>query len=231
MAGLTVRQALAGEFGSDDGKHGWRKMIDHVAEVVNTYRTDYQDRLVFSTRLVGERDVHGYDDAVSVSNFRRLAEDWKDYDIHTDTWSDIDSIGLGLDDSAPDDLVSVVSALMDYPVLDESLWSDVESEMIDEHWSSYGRHDAEITLAQALGVDASDLTDHAVSVLDELTFSGGNYGVISDYPSFIDSSAVNFHTDDVVAWIVANAGDTVTVSRWNDDAYVIDLTLGSLVAS
>jgi hypothetical protein len=180
---------------------------------------------------VGARDVHGYDDPVSVSNFRRLSDDWKDYDIHTDTWSNIDSIGLGLDDPAPDDLVDVVSALMDYPVLDESLWSEVEHEMIDEHWVSYGRHDAEIALARALGVDASDLTDHAVSVLDELTFSGGNYGITDNYPTFIDVSAVEFHTDDVVAWIVANAGDMVTVSRWNDDPYVIDLTLGALVAS
>ena len=224
-----MRQALAAEFGSDDVKHGWRKMIDHVAQVVNTYRTGNVDRLVFSTGLVGARDVHGYDDPVSVSNFRRLSDDWKDYDVHTDTWSNIHSIGLGLDDPAPDDLVSVVSALMDYPVLDESLWSDVESEMIEEHWQSYGRHDAGIALAHALNVD--DITEHALSVLDELTFSGGNYGVISDYPSFIDSSAVNFHTDDVVAWIVANAGDTVTVPRWNGDAYAIDLTLGALVAS
>jgi hypothetical protein len=231
MTGLTVRQALAGEFGSDDGKHGWRNMISHVAEVQNTYRTGYQDRLVFSTGLVGARDVHGYDDPVSVSNFRRLSDDWKDYDIHTDTWSNIDSIGLGLDDPAPDDLVDVVSALMDYPVLDESLWSEVEHEMIQEHWHSYGRIDAQVALSDALGVDVSDLTDHALSVLDELTFSGGNYGITDNYPSFIDSSAVDFQTDDVVAWIAANAGDTVTVSRWNDDPYVIDLTLGALVAS
>jgi hypothetical protein len=70
-----------------------------------------------------------------------------------------------------------------------------------------------------------------VSVLDELTFSGGNYGITDNYPTFIDVSAVDFQTDDVVAWIAANAGDTVTVSRWNDDPYVIDLTLGALVAS
>jgi hypothetical protein len=229
MAGLTVRQALAAEFGSDDGKHGWRKMIDHVAEVVNTYRTGNTDRLVFSTGLVGDRDRHGYDDAVSVSNFRLLSEDWKDYDIHTDTWSNIDSIGLGLDDPAPDDLVDVVSALMDYPVLDDSLHSEVEMQMIDEHWESYGRYDAQVALSKALGVD--DLTDHALSVLDELTFSGGNYGIIDNYPTFIDVSAVDFYTGDVVAWIAENVGNVVTVSRWNDDAYVIDLTLGALVAS
>ncbi len=224
-----MRQALAAEFGSDDGKHGWRKMIDHVAEVVNTYRTGNTDRLVFSTGLVGDRDRHGYDDAVSVSNFRLLSEDWKDYDIHTDTWSNIDSIGLGLDDPAPDDLVDVVSALMDYPVLDDSLHSEVEMQMIDEHWESYGRYDAQVALSKALGVD--DLTDHALSVLDELTFSGGNYGIIDNYPTFIDVSAVDFYTGDVVAWIAENVGNVVTVSRWNDDAYVIDLTLGALVAS
>jgi hypothetical protein len=206
-------------------------MIDHVASVVNTYRTGYQDRLVFSTGLVGDRDRHGYDDPVSVSNFRRLSDDWKDYDIHTDTWSNIDSIGLGLDDPAPDDLVDVVSALMDYPILDEFLWSDVESEMIDEHWHSYGRIDAQVALSDALGVDVSDLTDHALSVLDELTFSGGNYGITDNYPTFIDVSAVDFQTDDVVAWIAAHTGNFVTVSPWNDDAYVIDLTLGALVAS
>jgi hypothetical protein len=173
--------------------------------------------------------VHGYDDPVSVSNFRRLAEDWKDYDIHTDTWSNIDSIGLGLDDPAPDDLVDVVLALMDYPVLDDSLHSEVEMQMIQEHWELYGRYDAEIALAQALGVD--DVTEHAVSVLDELTFYGGNYGITDNYPTFIDVSAVDFHTDDVVAWIAENVGNVVTVSSWNDDPYVIDLTLGALVAS
>jgi hypothetical protein len=232
--GLTVRQALAGEFGSDDGKHGWRNMISHVAEVQNTYRTGYQDRLVFSTGLVGARDVHGYDDPVSVSNFRRLSDDWKDYDIHTDTWSNIDSIGLGLDDPAPADLIDVVSALMDYPILDEFLWSDVESEMIDEHWHLYGRYDAQVALSKALGVD--DLTDHALSVLDELTFSGGNYGITDNYPTFIDVSAVDFHTDDVVAWIVANVGTVAEYGyppfgNWEGETHTVDLTLGALVAS
>ncbi len=228
-----MRQALSGEFGSDTGKHGWRNMIDHVASVVNTYRTGNVDRLVFSTGLVGQRDVHGYDDPVSVSNFRRLSEDWQDYDIHTDTWSNIDSIGLGLDDPAPDDLVEVISALMDYPVLDESLWSEVETEMIDEHWQSYGRHDAGIALAKALNVD--DVTEHALAILDEITFSGGNYGIIDNYPSFIDVSAVDFHTDDVVAWIVDNVGTVAEYGyppfgNWEGDKRTVDLTLGALVA-
>jgi hypothetical protein len=228
MAGLTVRQALAGEYGSDTGKHGWRKMIDHVASVVNTYRTDNTDRLVFSTGLVGARDVLGYDDPLSVSNFRRLSEDWSDFDIHTDTWSNIDSIGLGLDDPAPDDLVDVISALMDYPVLDESLHSDVETEMIDEHWQAYGRHDAGIALAKALNVD--DVTEHALAVLDELTFSGGNYGIIADYPRFIDVSAVDFQTDEVVEWIVENVGGIVDAGYpYNQTSF--DLTLDRLVAA
>jgi hypothetical protein len=225
MAGLTVRQALTAEYGSDTGKHGWRNMIDHVASVVNTYRTGNVDRLVFSTGLVGQRDVHGYDDPLSVSNFRRLSDDWADFDIHTDTWSNIDSIGLGLDDPAPDDLVDVISALMDYPVLDDSLHSEVETEIIEEHWQSYGRHDAGIALAKALNVD--DVTEHALAILDELTFSGGGYGITDNYPTFIDVSAVDFQTNDVVEWIVANVGGIVDAG-YPYDKTSFDLTLDRL---
>jgi hypothetical protein len=123
---------------------------------------------------------------------------------------------------------------MDYPVLDDQMYSDTEQEIIDEHWQSYGRHDAGIALAKALNVD--DVTEHALAILDEITFMGGNYGITDNYPMFIDASYVDFHTDDVVAWIVDNVGTVAEYGyppfgNWEGTKRKVDLTLGTLVAS
>ena len=208
-ATATVRDTLVDEYGPD-----WARAIDHVAEVVDTYRAD-GPVLVFN--LARANDVHGYDEPVAVSNYRVLASDWADVDgLFTGAWSNVDSIGLRLDAVAPDGLTDVINALDSYPVLDEQVWSDVEQETITEHWESYGRYDALVSVADVLGVSKADLTDYAETVVDRLVWSGVlDYGYGSGYPSMIDVSACDFGVDAVTDWVRANVGsvDTVTLDR------------------
>lgn len=195
---VTVRETLAGVYGD-----GWQQSIDHIGSVIDTYRTD-GPVFVFDTRLVSDRNIHGYDEPVAVSNYRTLYSDWQWSDaLFTGTWSNVDSIGLRLDEQCPDGLTDVIDSLADYPVLDEQLWSEVEWEMMREHWDSYGLYDARATLADALGIESTDYLDDSVDeLLTSLTFDYAD-SVIGDYPTFIDVSACEFYSAEVIRWIVA----------------------------
>ena len=215
----TVREVLTAEYGED-----FARSISHIAEVHNTYRTDGEDTLVFNLARSG--DVHGYDNALEVSNYRDLISRWEDFDIKTRTWINVDTIGLRLDSPAPADLTEVIDALENYPVLDESLMSEVECEIIDEHWQSYGRHDILGAVADALGVDRSDLTDYAEDLVSRLVWSGViDYGDGGGYPTMIDDSAVDFGDKEISAWIAENIGNRVELSRYpGDKPETFDLT-------
>lgn len=221
---LTVAEVLAAEYGAD-----YASAISHVAEVVNTYRTEHRDVLVFN--LARSEDLYGYADAVEVSNYRTLIADWGTSDaLITGTWSNVDTIGLYLDTEAPEGLVDVIDALANYPVLDESLMSEVEQEIIAEHWDSYGAHDTAMAVADALGLDgAADLTDAARDIIATVTFGGFlGYGYSDGYPSLIDNSAVDFGTDAVVEWFRDNRGSVVTVDRYGySDTF--DLTDANII--
>lgn len=213
----TVRDALVEHYGDD-----FAKAIDHIAEIVDTYRTDYEPTLVFSTRYVAANDVHGYVDYVSVANYRVLSEDWCDYDIQTRTYSNVDTIGIRLDAEAPADLVDVINALSDYPALSDDAVSQAEQDMVVEHWESYGRSDLHHSVAAAIGADT--LTDYAANILEQLVFSGVlEYGC-GGYPSVIDVSAVDFGTDEITKWVKSrlNRRSVSLPSRWvSGDDFVI----------
>jgi hypothetical protein len=198
----TVREVLVEAYGEkfDNGSNSY------LFDVVDTSRVP-RASIVISGAMAN--DLHGYDDAVSVSNYRTLEDAWGHLEgFHRGAYMNCDSIALELDSEAPDDLVDILEALADYPILDESLWSAVENEMIEEHWESYGRRDSLEALATALEVeDYLELSDNAREAVELLTFSGGDFGL--DYPQFIDSSAVEFHTEDVIEFILENAGETV----------------------
>jgi hypothetical protein len=207
----TVREALVDGFGPD-----WQNWAP--VSVIDTSRVPRESIVVTGATA---NDRHGYDDAVSVSNYRTLEDSWGHLDgFHRGAYMNCDSIALELDSEAPEDLLDVLEALADYPVLDECLMSEVEQEMIEEHWESYGRRDSLEALATALEVDYLELSDTAREAVDLLTFSGGDFGL--DYPQFIDVSAVEFNTAEVVQFIIEH--ENCVVEAMHARGFTVDLT-------
>lgn len=228
----TVREVLTEEYGIDWDTN-YRTGIPHVVEVVNSYRTDGLDVLVFENARQG--DICGYYDAVDVSNYRELYEAWVDLDgLFTSTYSNVDSIGLQLDAEAPEDLVSTIQALESYPILNEGRWSEVEQEMIQEHWDSYGVDVAD-AVAKAIGLDNHvDLTDYAMEVISRLVWEGFlSYGDGCGYPTMIDSSSCNFGEKEIAAWFKSRLGRRVELKSGNGygDRVVFDLRENKIIES
>lgn len=207
--GMTVRTALRIHYGDD-----YARAIDHIASVVNTYRTEHDDVLVF--RYAQANSVYGYDDTVLVANYNVLRDSWQWLDGYTDNvYSDCSAIGLRLDDSAPEDLIRVIDALENYPLLDDDEHSAVEQAMIDEHWQAYGLHDTLGTITDILGVSRDDLPERLSDIVTALTFGGYlDYGYGDGYPTIEDMSSVDFGTDAVARFIADNLGSVVTVDRY-----------------
>jgi hypothetical protein len=201
-APATVRETLVDAYGVES-----LKASSYVYEIVNSYRTNGEDVLVMSHAVAN--DIHGYDDAVSVSNYETLRDSWSQLEAWFDsTYSNADYAGLRLDATAPEDLIDVLDALENYPVLDDSRHSDVEQRMIVEHYESYGRSDVLDTVAKAIGYDSGDLTDTARDMIDRLVWDGlVPYGYSDGYPMFIDSSAVEFGADEIAEYVKANVGN------------------------
>ena len=221
----TVRETLVEAYGLDALKDS-----SYVYSIVNSYRTDGADVMVVSHAV--RNDIHGYDDAVSVSNFETLLDSWGQLEAWTDsTYSNADYAGLRLDATAPADLIEVLDALDNYPILDEDLYSSVEDRMIREDYESYGRYDVLETVATAIGFTRGDLTDTAVETIDRLVWDGiVDYGYSDGYPTRIDSSAVDFGAVEIAEYVRARVGTIVTAQRrsWEDPT-VIDLRLETLV--
>ena len=223
---LTVRETLLEAYGAEALKHS-----SYVYSIENSYRTDYSDVLVVSHAV--RNDIHGYDDAVGVSNFETLLDSWGQLEAWTDaTYSNADYVGLRLDATAPGDLIEVLDALEGYPLLDDQLYSEVEDRMIREDYESYGRLDVLETVAQALDPEyrAGDLTDLAVETIDRLVWDGiVDYGYSDGYPTRIDSSGVDFGAVEISEYVRARVGTVVTAQRYGQDPTVIDLRLETLV--
>jgi hypothetical protein len=223
---LTVRETLVEAYGLDA-----LKPSSYVYSIVNSYRTDGADVLVVSHAV--RNDIHGYDDAVSVSNFETLLDSWGSLEAWFDsTYSNADYAGLRLDATAPVDLIEVLDALDNYPLLDEQLYSEVEDRMIREDYDSYGRYDVLATVAEALDPEyrAGDLTSDAVETIDRLVWDGiVDYGYSDGYPTRIDSSAVDFGAVEIAEYVRARVGTIVTAQRYGQDPTVIDLRLETLV--
>ncbi|MDP7733656.1 hypothetical protein [Mycobacterium paragordonae] len=241
----TVREALTDAYGDDWQVENYRNGLSHVANVAErrevtrttdgtfpSFHTDYVPVLVI--RGTENRDVHGYDDPVSISNYRALYDRWSELEgLSNGPYSNCDVIALDLDKPAPFDLIDVLESLAQYPVIDEEEWSMVEQELIQEHYDSYGRNDVLDSVAEAIGLDSrSDLTDAAESIVDRLVWEGIlDYGCGGGYPTMIDSSACDFGAKSI-AWYVANRlGTVVEVKSQNGygDSVSLDLTPENLV--
>ena len=223
----TVRETLVEAYGVES-----LKASSYLYEIVNSYRTGGEDVLVISHAVAN--DVHGYDDAVSVSNYETLKDSWSSLEAWFDsTYSNADYAGLRLDATAPEDLIDVLDALESYPVLDEQRWSDVEQRMIVEHYESYGRRDVLESVAKAIDVDYGDLTDTARDMVDRLVWDGlVPYGYSDGYPRFIDSSAVEFGAVEIAEYVKANVGNAnVRIQRYayEPEHVEFDMRLETLV--
>lgn len=124
----------------------------------------YNHNLVIKDTVSNE--VHGYEDALNVANYQVLQENWKDHPALIDGgYSNCYSIGLQWNSPAPWDLIETIESLEGYPVLDDELMSNIETEWADRDWDSYGILDARRELAKQLDIDEDDIPE---SVNDEL---------------------------------------------------------------
>lgn len=217
----TVREVMDEEYGDN-----WEKM-DHLVSIANNYHTGYEDVMTINHAVKNE--IHGYDCYYIVANYETLEEAWGELDSFAPSpWSNNDTIALHLDEGmAPYDLVETLNALESYPVLDESLASEIESRFIEEHWVSYGQGDTLSKVREVLEIE--ELSDAAEDIVTQLVWSGivdNNCG--GGYPYMIDDSAVEFNAEEIAEWMKARLGTVVTIgSPWRN-ALTFDLRLSNL---
>ena len=114
--------------------------------------------LTLVIRMTSSRDIHGYNDPIEEANYRTLRDLWEESPALTDGgYRDFYSIGLLWDEKAPEDLIDVIEALDNHPVLDEDLECAIRSQWIDYDWANNGLYDSQSFLAKLLGVDADAL--------------------------------------------------------------------------
>lgn len=212
----TVREALVEAYGED-----WERLMSHVIDVADSRYPDYRPLIVLN--LTQANNTFGYDDPVTVSNYRVLQERWSGLEgLSRGPWSNCDAVALDLDSEAPKDLTEVLDSLADYPLLDEQEWSTVEQEMIEEHWESYGLSDTVREVEKA--IDADTLTDAAEEIIKRLVWEGIlDYGAGGGYPTMIDVSACDFGEEAVAQFFADHLGEVVTVKSRN--GYGEDITL------
>lgn len=174
------------------------------------------DTLVFNdARLTDQQG----EDPVHVGNYRAL-DAIEDFHMHRvgSPFSNADYFALELDGPAPEGLVEIIRGLENYPVLDESLMSEAEQELAEEHWDDYGRADARASLvaavADVLNIEVVDVDlDDVFGDVDVDTLLNDRITGEDRYPEYIDPSAFEFHADavaadvlaDVRAWLTAEA--------------------------
>lgn len=224
----TVRETLTSEYGEN-----WERQLSHVVYVAQDlrsthrpfpHRTEYVPVIVFNRTRV--RDAYDYVDPADVANYRVLSEWWEDVEgLTAGPYSCSTHIALDLDSEAPENLVEVIEALEDYPVLDDDEFSRAEQEMIEDHWEYYGKMDTLDAIARAIGQDSRlDLSDAAADIAWTLTSSGVlDYGDNDGYPTVIDVSACDFGTEAVARFVSEHYGTVVMVKT--DSGYGPEIEL------
>ncbi|ASR77195.1 hypothetical protein KIV66_gp88 [Mycobacterium phage MyraDee] len=242
----TVREVMTDVYGEDFAAENYRSGISHVASVherregryirdeqgFDRYESDYIECLVINHTQ--GTSLYGYEEPVTVANYRTLQDDWSDLEGLSDgPFSDCKVIALDLDKPAPANLVEVLEGLSDYPVLDEQEWSNVEQEMIQEHWESYGANDVASEVAEALGLDSRlDLTEYALGVIERLVWEGiVEYGCGSGYPTMEDVSSCDFGGKEIAQWLKVRVGRQVSgkTSNGYGTEYMFDLRRHKMV--
>lgn len=222
----TVRETLIAEYGED-----WERRLSHIVSVDEDGRwaggefPEVTEYVVFNHTMAHSDFDHV--DPVGVANYRVLSERWKGLAGLTDgPYSNSTHIALNLDSEAPEDLLGVIEALGDYPVLDEDEYFQAEREVIEDHWEYYGESDALDAIAKAIGQDRLDLSDAAADIAYKLTFLGVlDYGDYDGYPKMIDVSACEFGTEAVARFVAEHYGTVVTVKAHHGSGPDIELDL------
>ncbi|QIG61676.1 hypothetical protein SEA_DINGER_66 [Rhodococcus phage Dinger] len=216
----TVREVMDEEYGDN-----WEQM-DHLVSIANNYHTGYED--VMTINHATKNEIHGYDCYYLVANYETLYEAWGELSSFTHgPWSNNDMIALHLDEGmAPHDLVETLNALESYPVLDESLASEVEQRFIDEHWESYGKSDTLSKVSEVLEIE--ELSDAAEDIVTQLVWSGiVDHNCGGGYPFMIDDSAVEFNAEEIAEWMKVRLGTQVTYNHYGM-VYTFDLRRSNL---
>lgn len=137
----TVREIVADVHGDD-----WKKWL-HVEDVFGV-------ETVIIPGVARRQTLEPC--SIDEANARVLADEWANEPAVT--WVNhvfCESLGLHLDMEAPENLFDTLDALMDYPILDEQVWSEVEEEWIDGYIEECMAHDLSYV------VEDADILDHA----------------------------------------------------------------------
>lgn len=103
------------------------------------------------------------------SNYRVLTENYGQWLVTVDNGNDRDGRGLALvvGSVVPNELMQIVIGLQDYPIIDESDLSELESELATEAWDGWARQDFSSDVRAAVRESAED-SEHADRAEDAL---------------------------------------------------------------
>ena len=96
-------------------------------------------------------------DLIEKSNYRSLLRDFPDDGLVTISYHNGDALAVLLN-KASKGLLEALEGLLDYAIYDESDYSTLEWENMEECWDSYGRSDLRRELERR-GFDTDDVTD------------------------------------------------------------------------
>lgn len=146
----------------------------NLATVYSTRLSDYETDWA-SVPVLRIRNAYDEGDLICRSNYRSLRRDFgKDAGLRDVGYAhgtgllvilspDSKVIGSGdWDEVARESLWSALLGLFDYPVYDESDWSELESETDWECWQDYGRIDLMLSLERCGYGDLSDVADDVI---------------------------------------------------------------------
>lgn len=109
--------------------------------------------------------------AVEVSNHRVFLEQFKDSPNMYDVYGDYGTFAVAIRlDSITDEMVEVLNALEDYPVIDEEDLSEVEREAEEETWSNCYRSDFERALTKSFPDMEETIESMTTAQIDSLFY-------------------------------------------------------------
>lgn len=133
--------------------------------------------------------------AVERSNYEVFLERYGDiegvYEVHGGYNSR--GIAIRLNTINKDEMFSLLSALQEYPVIDEERWSELEHEMIDEAWEDYGYDDVVRGIEKKFDIDLDDIPrEKVVSLVHDML------NLMHEYPFIEAGGIVYLPTDKII---------------------------------
>lgn len=136
--------------------------------------TDRHDRAtIYLVERACDRDVYGRD-IMSESNFATLQEWYPDTFVVV-SYLNTDQLAILADQELPDGLEETLDGLADYPIVDESDWSERDWQYREGCWDEYGRDDFRRAVENEAG-DKANLLDLSDERLDALMADAEEHG-------------------------------------------------------